>query len=87
LPAASLVVFDGLGMPQITTPGVTLASRGYTRILDGIHGSFISPVPVPAATIEMQTEVALFLGGNPVAGIPPNGQAIVISNPDIVETD
>jgi len=35
----------------------------------------------------MWTEVALFIGGNALAGIPGNGQAIVISNPDIVETD
>jgi hypothetical protein len=87
VPAVSLVVFDGLDMPQIATPGLTLTSRGYTRMLDGIHGSFISPTPVPAATIEMQTEVALFLGGNPVAGIPPNGQAIVISDTSITETN
>jgi hypothetical protein len=86
-PATSLRLFEGLGLPQITTPGVNLTSRGYTRILDGEHGSFISPAANPAATIEMQTEVALFIGGNPTVPIPPNGQAIVISNPDIVETD
>jgi len=86
-PSASLRLFEGLGLPQITTPGVNLTSRGYTRILDGEHSSYISPAANPAATIEMQTEVAVFLGGNPLAGIPPNGQAIVISNPDIVETD
>jgi hypothetical protein len=86
-PATSLRLFEGLGLPQITTPGVNLTSRGYTRILDGEHSSFISPAANPAATIEMQTEVALFIGGNPVAGIPPNGQAIVISNPEIVETE
>ena len=86
-PATSLRLFEGLGLPQITTPGVNLTSKGYTRMLDGEHSSFISPEANPAATIEMQTEVALFIGGNPVAEIPPNGQAIVISNPDIVETD
>jgi pimeloyl-ACP methyl ester carboxylesterase len=86
-PAASLRLFEGLRLPQITTPGVNLTSRGYTRILDGEHSSFISPAANPTATIEMQTEVALFIGGNPLAGIPPNGQAIVISNPDIVETE
>jgi hypothetical protein len=86
-PAASLRLFEGLELPQITTPGVNLTSRGYTRILDGEHSSYISLAANPAATIEMQTEVALFIGGNPVAGIPPNGQAIVISNPDIVETE
>jgi hypothetical protein len=87
IPAVSLQVFNGLGMPQITTPGPNLASRGYTRILDGIHGSFISLVPVPAATIEMQTEVAVFLGGSAPNNIPPNGQVILISDPSIVETN
>ncbi|UCC14445.1 MAG: hypothetical protein JSW21_00265, partial [Gammaproteobacteria bacterium] len=86
-PAASLRLFEGLGLPQITTPGINLVSKGYTRMLDGEHSSFLSPEVSPAATIEMQTEVALFIGGNPLAGIPPNGQAIVISNPDIVETE
>ncbi|MGI9264227.1 MAG: hypothetical protein ACR2QU_04825 [Gammaproteobacteria bacterium] len=87
VPSASLRVYEAFGMPQITTPGVNLASRGYTRILDGIHGSFISPTPVIEATIEMQTEVAVFLGGNALAGIPPNGQVILISDTSIVETD
>ena len=86
-PSASLRVFDGLGIPQITTPGVNVTSRGFTRILDGDHGSFISPAANLAATVEMQTEVAVFLGGNPLAQIPPNGQVILIANPDIVETD
>jgi hypothetical protein len=87
LPRISLLVFDGLGLPQITTPGVNLVSRGYTRILDGIHSSFINPSAVPAATIEMQTEAAVFLGGNALAGIPPNGQVILISDTSIVETN
>ena len=87
VPSASLRVYDGLGIPQITTPVINATSRGYTRILDGIHGSYISPAPVPEATIEMQTEIAVFLGGNPLAQIPPNGQVILIANPDIVETD
>jgi len=86
-PATSLRLYDGLGLPQVTTPGVNLASRGYTRMLAGEHGSFISLAAQPDATIEMWTEVALFIGGNALAGIPGNGQAIVISNPDIVETD
>jgi hypothetical protein len=35
----------------------------------------------------MQTEAAVFLGGNALAGIPPNGQVILISDPSIVETN
>jgi len=86
-PAASLRLFDGLGLPQITTPGINAASRGYTRILEGDHGSYINPGVSVDATVEMQTEVAVFLGGNPLAMIPPNGQVILISNPGVVETN
>ncbi len=87
VPSASLRVYDGLGLPQITTPGVNFASRGYTRILAGEHASFVLPVVSLAATTEMQTEVAVFLGGNAAAGIPGNGQVILIQNPTIVETN
>jgi hypothetical protein len=86
-PAASLRLFNGLGLPQVKTPGVNLASRGYTRITEGDHGSYISPAASVPATIEMQTQVAVFLGGNAGAGIPGNGQVILIANPQVVETD
>jgi pimeloyl-ACP methyl ester carboxylesterase len=86
-PAGSLRLFEGLGLPQITTPGVNLASRGYTRITEGDHGSFISPAASVPATVEMQTQVAVFLGGNAAAGIPGNGQVILIANPNVVETE
>ena len=86
-PAASLRLFEGLGLPQITTPGVNPASKGYTRITEGDHGSYISPAASVPATVEMQTQVAVFLGGNAGAGIPGNGQVILIANPEVVETD
>jgi pimeloyl-ACP methyl ester carboxylesterase len=86
-PSASVRLFEGLGLPQIKTPGVNFASKGYTRITEGEHGSYIRPVVSLAATVEMQTQVAVFLGGNAAAGIPPNGQVILISNPDVVETE
>ena len=66
---------------------VNLASKGYTRILDGAHSSFINPTVNLAATTEMQTEVAVFVGGNALAGIPGMGQVILIQNPAIVETN
>lgn len=86
-PSASLRLFDGLGLPQITTPGVNLASRGYTRITEGDHGSYINPGASVDATVEMQTQVAVFVGGNPALGIPGNGQVILIANPNVVETE
>jgi pimeloyl-ACP methyl ester carboxylesterase len=86
-PAASLRLFNGLGLPQVKTPGVNLASRGYTRITEGDHSTYISPAASVPATVEMQTQVAVFLGGNAGAGIPANGQVILIQNPAVVETD
>jgi len=86
-PAASLRLFEGLGLQQVTTPGPNLTSRGYTRITEGDHGSFISPAASIPATVELQTEVAVFLGGNPAAGLPANGQVILIADPTVVETD
>jgi len=86
-PAANLRLFNGLGLPQVTTPGVNFASKGYTRITEGDHSTYISPAASVPATVEMQTQVAVFLGGNAGAGIPGNGQVILISNPDVVETE
>ncbi len=87
VPSASLRAYDGLGLPQITTPGVNFASKGFTRILDGAHSSYINPSVNLAATTEMQTEVAVFVGGNALAGIPGMGQVILIQDPSIVETN
>jgi pimeloyl-ACP methyl ester carboxylesterase len=86
-PAASLRLIDGLGLPQVKTPGVNVASRGYTRITEGDHSTYISPAASVPATVEMQTQVAVFLGGNPLLEIPGNGQVILIANPAVVETD
>jgi pimeloyl-ACP methyl ester carboxylesterase len=86
-PAASLRLLEGLGLEQVTTPGANFTSRGYTRITEGDHGSFISPAASIPATVELQTEVAVFLGGNPTLGLPPNGQVILIADPTVVETD
>ncbi|MGD9292970.1 MAG: hypothetical protein PVJ48_08845, partial [Gammaproteobacteria bacterium] len=86
-PSASLRLFEGIGLTQVKTPGDNFESKGYTRITEGDHGSYISPASSVAATVEMQTEAAVFLGGNALAGLPPNGQVILISNPAVVETE
>jgi pimeloyl-ACP methyl ester carboxylesterase len=86
-PSASLRLFEGIGLTQVKTPGVNFESKGYTRITEGDHGTYISPAASVAATVEMQTEAAVFLGGNALAGLPPNGQVILISNPAVVETE
>ncbi|MGD8533937.1 MAG: hypothetical protein PVG80_11340 [Gammaproteobacteria bacterium] len=86
-PAASLRLVEALGLPQITTPGPNFASRGYTRLTAGAHSSYLSPEVNLDVTVEMQTEVTVFLGGFPPQGLPPNGQVILIQNPAVVETE
>jgi hypothetical protein len=76
-----------LDLPQITTPGVNFASRGYTRLTEGNHSSFLAPIASVAATIEMQTQMAVFIGGVPPLGLPGDGQVILISDPTVVEVE
>ena len=50
--------------------------RGATRFLQGEHGSLLDPTDFPAATVEMQSEMASFL----VTG----GAGVQVSNPSVV---
>jgi pimeloyl-ACP methyl ester carboxylesterase len=50
--------------------------RGATRFLQGEHGSLLDPTDFPAATVEMQSEMASFL----VTG----GTGVQVSNPSVV---
>ena len=84
--AANERLAEVLDLPQITTPGVNLASRGYTRLTEGNHSSFLAPIASVAATIEMQTQMAVFIGGVP-PGLPGDGQVILISDPSVVEVE
>jgi hypothetical protein len=84
--SANLRFADVLGLPQITTPGANFTSRGYTRLTEGAHSSYLAPVASVDAWIEMITQASVFVGGFAPAGIPGDGQVILISNPNVVET-
>jgi len=84
--SANLRFANVLGLPQITTPGANFTSRGYTRLTEGSHSSYLAPVPSVDAWIELITQASVFVGGFAPAGIPGDGQVILISNPNVVET-
>jgi hypothetical protein len=51
--------------------------RGIIRFTEGEHRSFLNPLPSPAATLEMQGEMASFMA--------TDGTTLVITNPDVVQ--
>jgi hypothetical protein len=85
--SANLRLVEVLDLPQIKTPGPNFASRGYTRLTEGIHSSFLAPIPSVPATVELQTEMAVFIGGVPPLGLPGDGQVILINDPSVVEVE
>ncbi|MEO7431416.1 MAG: Ig-like domain-containing protein [Dokdonella sp.] len=51
--------------------------HGAVRFLEGDHGSILDPTGFPAATVEMQGEMASF--------VISNGNAVIVNNPSIVQ--
>ena len=67
-----------LGLTPITGSAQSADGiRGATRFLQGEHGSLLDPTDFPAATIEMQGEMASFL----VTG----GAAVQVNNPSVIQ--
>jgi hypothetical protein len=85
--SANLRFANVLGLPQIRTPGPNFTSRGYTRLTEGNHVSYLSPAASVDAWIELATQATVFVGGFAPQNIPGDGQVILISNPAVVETD
>ena len=68
-----------LGLATITqTTQSATGIRGVVRFTEGDHGSLLSPVASPAATAEMQGEMASLLVNR--------GTAVQISNPSVIRT-
>ncbi|WP_395679242.1 Ig-like domain-containing protein [Dokdonella sp.] len=68
-----------LGLAPITQT-VLLSNNGLhgaVRFLQGEHGSLLDPTDFPAATVEMQTEMASFLVSA--------GNAVVVSNSSVIQ--
>ncbi|MCA1798730.1 MAG: Ig-like domain-containing protein [Xanthomonadaceae bacterium] len=67
-----------MGLQAITETTVNAAGlRGVVRFTAGDHGSLISPVASPAATVEMQGQVATFMA--------TFGTTIPVANPAVVQ--
>ena len=62
-----------IGLPSVSS---TTQGEGVVRFLAGSHGSILSPSPSRAATIEMQSQAAVFLS--------TQGGVIQVSNTDVV---
>lgn len=68
-----------LGLPAITgTTQSATGVRGAVRFLVGDHGSLLSTANSPAATVEMQGEMASML--------VTNGAAVQVANPSVIRT-
>ena len=71
-------------LPSVTTPGVTPGPWGAVRFIAGSHSSVLDPTSSFAATVEMQTEMVVFIAGNPLAMLPGGGMIILISDPTVI---
>ncbi|MGH8496503.1 MAG: hypothetical protein ACREVN_10260 [Gammaproteobacteria bacterium] len=74
-----------MALPTINTPGPNLVTHGIVRFTEGGHGSLLDPTASVAATTEMQTQMVVFAAGNALAGLPGDGQVILISNPAVIQ--
>lgn len=69
-----------MGLDPITeTTQDPMGIRGAVRMLEGDHGSLLSPAASPAATAEMQGQAASMVGSG--------GAQVVIGDPSLIQTD
>jgi hypothetical protein len=71
-------------LPSVTTPDVTPGPWGAVRFIAGSHTSLLDPTSSFAATTEMQTEMVVFIAGNPPAMLPGDGAVIFIDDPTVI---
>jgi len=71
-------------LPSVTTPGVTPGPWGAVRFIAGSHVSLLDPTSSFAATMEMQTEMVVFIAGTPLVPLPGDGAFILISDPTVI---
>lgn len=76
--SATAIMASAMGLTTITGTTVDGAGvRGFVRITEGGHGSFLDPTDSLAATTEMQTQMSNFAGSD--------GTAIVITDASVVD--
>lgn len=74
--SATARLITAFGLAKRSAAGVN-APDGYVNFIVGDHGSILNPAASVAATVEMQTQFANFMGSN--------GAAIVITNTAVVQ--
>ncbi|HET7369690.1 MAG TPA: alpha/beta fold hydrolase [Gammaproteobacteria bacterium] len=85
-PFSTDLLADAMGLKDIHKTTINPEGvHGIVRFLQGSHSSLLDPTASMPVTVEMQTETVIFAAGYPPLSIPPNGKAIVISNPDVVK--
>ncbi|MEH6456701.1 MAG: hypothetical protein V7749_10285 [Cocleimonas sp.] len=77
----NLVTLMGASSVSTTTPGIAAGNPGIVRFTEGAHSSPLDPTASPAATVEIQTQLANFQG----SAISASGPVIVISNGCVIE--
>ena len=77
----NLVTIMGATSVSTTTPGIAPGNTGIVRFTAGDHSSPLSPAANPAATVEIQTQLANFQG----SAISPTGPVIVITDPSVIQ--
>lgn len=76
---------DAMGLEVITTTTVDPAGvDGHVRFSAGDHGSLLSPAASAEATTEMQTQMAIYVAGNPAVPLPGGGATILITDTSVI---
>jgi pimeloyl-ACP methyl ester carboxylesterase len=72
-PLARIMKLRSISTTTLDSTGI----RGIVRFTAGTHSSILSPTSSPAATVEMQSEVASFMA--------TAGTSLTINNPDVIQ--
>lgn len=84
--SATAKLAAAMGLDTVTTTVVDNAAGvdGLVQFVAGDHGSILSPAASAAATTEMQTQMAVFIGGHPLLMAAPGGHAIYITDTSVI---
>jgi hypothetical protein len=75
-----ITTVGGSGVTRVTAAGITSVAGtngGWVPFSQGIHNTLLDPGPSPAATIELQSQIADFLASE--------GDVVVITNSSVIQ--